>query len=262
MVDKVQSSIESLIEDKTTITILRSYFATMPTETIPGTIQLFTEFAPPYNYIIGPAAEMNIVGSAVDIVNEIQSRCGFVNKINISTWTDTYEPPQYLPNSAVFTTARSAARESKFQWVGPISENHTFFYTLASSGLTIQTLDQARALKTVGTPMEWYTHDFLIANNFKNIVTTAISSQDAFQELIDGEVQALLLTDVDVAWLAKENGIPMSDLSQQMEALKLDGYVAFSLNTPAKLVKEWQTNLDAMKADGTFDAIWKKWKGK
>lgn len=146
-----------------------------------------------------------------------------------------------------------------FQWVGPISTNKIYFYTLANSDISVDTLEQAKNLKSVATPQEWYTHDFLRNNDFKNIVATSLTSTEAFQQLINGEVQALFLTDVDVKWLAKEKGISEKILKKNMMAVDYDGYIAFSLNTLTVIVNNWQASLEGMKADGTFDAIWKKW---
>lgn len=150
-------------------------------------------------------------------------------------------------------------REAMFQWVGPISSNRTYFYTLKSSGITVATIAEAKTLASVATPKNWYTHDFLIKENFNNIVATAITSEEAFNQLINNEVEALLLTDVDVQWLANENNININNLTKNIEALDYKGYIAFSLNTPKSLVREWQAKLDKMKSDGTFETIWNKW---
>ncbi|KAF0130299.1 MAG: ABC-type amino acid transport/signal transduction systems periplasmic component/domain-like [Bacteroidetes bacterium] len=259
VVSNVQNAIETMIKDKSTVAIVNNYIPAMPSDYMAGTMQLFTEVSPPNNFGTGQGAERKVEGSAVDIVNEIQTRTGYVNKINLSLWNDAYAIAQYLPNSAVFTTARTPERENLFQWVGPVSSSRSHFYTLASSGLNIETLEQAKALQSIATPNGWFTHNFLINNNFSNIVATAITSQDAFNQLITGEVQALLLTDVGVKWLADINGIPMSDITQQMEALDFKGYIAFSLSTPATTVQQWQNHLNNMKADGTFETIWNKW---
>ncbi len=260
-VERVQNEIDAMVEDQTTVSVLRKYFATMPVDYIPGTIQLFTEVSPPLNYGTGVAASRKVEGSSVDIVNEIQARTksGYVNKTNLSTWVDAYKIPQYLPNSAVYTTARTPEREDMFQWVGPISTNRTYFYTVVNSGITIATLEQAKALQSIATPKNWYTHEFLVKNNFGNVVATALTSQEAFDQLMNGEVEALLMPDLDMKWLAEKNGISTSQLAQSMEALNHDGYIAFSLNTPNSTVAQWQKNLDEMKADGTFETIWNKW---
>lgn len=259
VVDAVQNAIESMIENQATAAILRRYFETMPTDYIPGTIQLYTEVSPPFNYGTGMAASRKVEGSSVDIVNEIQARTGYVNKINLSTWVDAYALLQYLPNSAVFTTARTPERENLFQWVGPISTDKTYFYTLSSSGITIQTLEQAKALRSIATPQNWYTHDYLVNNHFENIVATALTSEDAFDQLMSGEVEALLMPSLDLKWLAGNRGVAMDHLMQHMETQEYDGYIAFSLNTPARTVRQWQENLDAMKKDGTLETIWNKW---
>ena len=258
-VNKVQHEIENLIKDQTFVSIVKKYIPLMPADYIPGTIQLYSERSPPYSYVTHQDTIRKVEGSAVEIVNEIQSRTGHVNKINMSLWIDAYSVVQYLPNSAIFTTARTPERENMFQWVGPISTSRTYFYTLAASGLTIETLEQAKSLQSIATPEGWFTHDFLIKNNFQNIVATSRTSMEAFDQLITGKVKALLMTDLDVKWLADISQVPLSNLTRHMEALNLKDYIAFSLSTPASTVQQWQNHLNSMKADGTFETIWNKW---
>jgi polar amino acid transport system substrate-binding protein len=259
IVNKVQGSIESMIKDKSTFSILQTYIPTMPADYIPGTIQLYSERTPPFSYVTGQDTTRKIEGSAVEIVNEIQARTGHVNRINMSLWTDAYAILQYLPNSALFRTTRTPERENMFQWVGPISTSRTYFYTLASSGLTIESIEQAKTLQSISTPNGWFTHEFLVNNNFQNIVATAHTPMEAFEQLINGEVEAYLMSDIDVKWLANYFEVPFSNLTQHMEALNYKDYIAFSLSTPENTVQQWQNYLDAMKADGTFETIWNKW---
>ncbi len=259
VVDNVQNAIETLIKDQSSVMVMRNYIPSMPADYMPGTIQLYSERSPPFSFVTGQEPNRKVEGSAVEIVNEIQERTGHVNTINMSLWTDAYAVVQYLPNSALFTTARTPERENMFQWVGPISTSRTYFYTLASSGLTIETLEQAKSLQSIATPNGWFTHDFLINNNFHNIVATSRTSMESFDQLINGEVDALLMTDLDVKWLADLSEVPLSHLTQHMEALNIKDYIAFSLNTPESTVQQWQNYLNAMKADGTFETIWNKW---
>ncbi len=259
VVAKCQASIKKMIQNQTTLSIVQKYIPTLPSDYIPGTIQIFTEMDAPNNYYAGAGIERKIIGSSVDIVNEIQSRNGYINKINMSTWADAYATVQYLPNCALFTTTRTAEREDLFQWVGPIDSYKPSFYTLSSTDIKITSLDQAKALKSIATPKGWYTEDYLVKNGFNNIVSTALTSQDAFNQLINGDVDALFLNNPSVAWMFKNSGKPEGFISKQFEAMDMKGYIAFSLNTPKKVVDEWQKNLDAMRADGTFKDIWEKW---
>jgi ABC-type amino acid transport substrate-binding protein len=241
VVNSVQNEIKSMIEDKSTVSIVRKYLPFMPESYIAGTIQLYTENSPPTSFEYGHGTSAEVRGSSIDIVNEIMTRTGYVNKINLTLWNNAYAIVQYLPNSALFNTSR------------------TFFYTLASSGLTIETLEQAKALQSIATPNGWFTHDFLVNNNFQNIVATSLTSMEAFEQLMSGDVQALLMTDLDMKWLADISEVPLSNLTQHMEALNYKDYIAFSLNTPESTVLQWQSHLDAMKVDGTFETIWNEW---
>lgn len=259
VVQKVQNAIESLIIDKSTAAILHQYFPTMPIDYIPGTIQLYCEASPPFSFMTGVDVSRKVEGSGTDIVNAIQSRIGHVNKINMSLWSDAYAVVQYLPNSALFNTSRTPERENLFQWVGPVSTSKAFFYTLASSGLNIETMEQAKLLPSIATPKGWFTHDYLTNNNFQNIVATANTSAEAFDQLVNGEVKALLMTELDLLWLANEKEIPMTNLTKHYEVLNYKDYIAFSLTTPAATVQKWQRHLDDMKTDGTFNTLWKQW---
>lgn len=259
LVAKCQASIDKMIRNKTTFSITQRYLPTMPSDYMPGSIQLYTELLAPNSYYIGSGAERKIVGSSVDIVNEIQKRNGYTDKINMSTWTDAYSIVLYLPNSALFTTSRTAEREKLFQWVGPIDSYNTSFYTLTSSGIKITTLEQAKALKTIATPKGWYTQDYLVAQGFNNLVTTAITAEDAINQLINGQVDALFLNDNVTSWYFNNSNKPKDIFSKQLETMNTKGYIAFSLSTPKSIVDQWQANLNAMKSDGTFKTIWEQW---
>lgn len=259
VVNKVQGEIEALIKNNTTVSIIQKYIPRMIDNFVAGTIQLFTEYSPPSSYSIGEGTSYDVKGSSIDILNVIMQRAGYANKINLTQWNDGYAIAQYLPNSAIFATARTPEREKKFQWVGPISTNRTFFYTLAGSGLQVQTIEQAKALKSIATPNGWFTHEYLLNNNFKNINATALTSEDAFNQLVNGAVEAVLLPEIDLNWLAETNKIPLSNIKQHLKVMDYNSYIAFSLSTPKNTVQQWQNILDKMKSDGTFATIWNKW---
>ncbi len=259
VVSKCQASIDKMIRNQTTYSIVQRYLQSMPSDYMPGSIQLFTEMLAPNSYYVGSGAERKVVGSSIDIVNEIQKRNGYIDKINMSTWTDAYSTVLYLPNSALFATSRTPEREDLFQWVGPIDTYTTNFYTLTSSGIKITTLDQAKALKSIATPKGWYSEDYLISQGFKNIVTTAVTAQDAINQLINGEVEALFLDDKATTWFLNNGNKPKDIFTKQFEAMNTKGYIAFSLKTPKSVVDQWQANLNAMKSDGTFKTIWEQW---
>lgn len=259
VVAAVQASLDDLIKTNETLAILQRYFPDANETMLPDVLQLFTEVAPPFNYYSGSIVDPDIQGSSVEIVDAIQSRNDYASNVKITGWIDAYATVQYLPNSALFTTARTAEREGLFQWVGPIATLRGSFYTLRDSGITITTLEQAKALGSIATPSNWYTHDYLLANGFDNIVATSFSPLDAFNQLLNGEVDALFMYDEGINWLCDATSTPTEDIVKQFEETYDEGYVAFSLTTPTSTVEQWQQNLDAMKQDGTFEGIWQSW---
>ncbi len=261
VVTAVQNSLDSLIKTKETLAILKQYFPDANETLAPDVLQLFTEVAPPFNYYSGSIIDPNIQGSSVSIVHAIQSRTDYTSGIKITGWQDAYATVQYLPNSALFTTARTAEREDLFQWVGPIATITGSFYTLSDAGVTITDLEQAKALTSVATPRNWYTHDYLVAKGFNNIVATSFSPLESFKQLLNREVDALFIYDEGINWLCDATSTPREQIVKQFEETYHEGYVAFSLTTPASVVDQWQNNLDALKQDGTFQNIWNTWFG-
>lgn len=262
IVEQCQTAIDQMIATKETLAITQKYISYANARIIPAHIQLFTEVAPPFNYIASiSGSEVLIEGSSKEIVDNIQTENTFVNEVNISSWLDAYNIIQYLPNSALYTTARTPEREDLFQWVGPISNVRACFYTLSESGIEVATLEQAKHLKSIATPKGWYTHDYLLTNNFENIVATATTPNQAFNQLINGEVEALLMFDLATNWMCKTSNTPLAKINEQLEVNSHKGYIAFSRNTPTSTVQKWQNNLDEIKANGTFESIWNKWYG-
>ncbi|WP_282753577.1 substrate-binding periplasmic protein [Desulfuromonas thiophila] len=261
VVAAVQASLDALIKSNETLAILQRYFPDANETMLPDVVQLFTEVAPPFNYYSGSIIDPEIQGSSVEMVDAIQSRNNYASSVKITGWLDAYTTVQYLPNSALFTTARTAEREELFQWVGPIATLRGSFYTLSDSGITIERLEQAKALASIATPCNWYTHDYLLANDFHNIVATSFSPIEAFSQLLGGEVEALFMYDEGINWLCEATATPKDRIIKQFEETYDEGYIAFSLTTPTSVVEQWQQNLEAMKQDGTFGAIWRRWFG-
>jgi len=57
---------------------------------------------------------------------------------------------------------------------------------------------------------------------------------------------------------AKLQGVS-DQLEKVMDVKDTQLYIAFSKNTPDDVIDKWQSPLDEMKADGTFDTLVKKY---
>lgn len=262
VVAALQKSLTGLIRDQVTLDITKKYFPTAIRQIIPDTLQLLTEAAPPYSYMSGPANNYVVSGSSVDVVNEIQRRTGYVASISLTGWQDGYDTVGYLPGSALFTTVRTAERDPLFHWVGPILKVRASLYTRRGAA-PVAGPDQARLLPSIATPDGWYIDSYLTQAGFTNLDTTALNPEQALKQLLDGKVEAVFLPEAAVSWLCTAANGCADRVVRQFRAddLTQEGWIAFNRATAPALISDWQSRLDGMKQDGTFDVIMTRWYG-
>ncbi len=221
----------------------------------PGTLQVYTEQYPPLTF---RNSFGEITGFGTDVVNEIMKRNQIYADIRLSFWSIGYELALHNPNVCLFTMDRTETREDLFQWVGPIGTNTTWFYTKAGSEVVINSLDDARNLSAVGTISSWFSTQYLQELGFTNLISDRDPAVMA-AKLMNGEIDAFVCTDVTFPDILKEAEYQYSDVVPTFTLMSSDYYIAFSKNTEETIVNQWQSTLQSMKQDGTYEAIRDKW---
>ena len=247
-----QYEIDRLKTDGTLKTLTQKYLSTSD---YPETIQIYTEQYPPLTF---RNSSGQITGFGSDIVYEIMKRNGQFFDIILSSWSNGYELALNNPNVCLFTMDRTEIRENLFQWVGPIGTNTTWFYTKAGSGITINSIDDAKNLVSVGTVDSWFSNQYLVELGFSNLVANSDPAVMA-QKLIAGEIDAFVCTGVTFPDILKSIGYDYSEVDPSYSLMSSDYYIAFSKNTSQVIVDQWQSALDAIKLDDTYSAIVNKW---
>lgn len=225
------------------------------TSDYPGTLQVYTEEYPPLTFM-DPFGEITGFGS--DVVYEIMDRNNQFSPVKLSTWSNGYELALHNPNFCLFTMDRTEIREDLFQWVGPIGTNATFFYTRAGSGISISSLADAMNLTAVGTVSSWYSDQYLRELGFTNLVSDS-EPGSMTKKLMAGDIDAFVCSAITFPTILKDQGYAYDLVAEAFTLMSSDFYIAFSRNTPATIVNQWQSTLDAMQQDGTYDAIHQKW---
>lgn len=247
-----QREIDRLKENGTLKSLTRQY---LNTSDAPGTLQIYTENYPPITFRNNMG---EITGFGADIVYEIMKRNHVYADIRLSSWSNGYNLALTHPNFCLFTMDRTELREDLFQWVGPIGTNTTWVYTKAGSGVTITSLEDARSLSRLGTVNSWFSDQYLRNLGFTNLVSESDPAVMA-QKLLHGEIDGFVCTDVTFPSILSSIDHLYSEVVPSFAVMASDYYIAFSKDTPTILVSQWQTALDAMKADETYDAIFQKW---
>lgn len=222
---------------------------------VPGILQVYTEQYPPLTFRNSMG---EITGFGTDIVNEIMKRNHQYYDIRLSSWSSGYDLALTNPNVCLFTMDRTELRENLFQWVGPIGTNTTWFYTRSDSEIRITSLEDAMGLSKIGTVSSWFSTQYLQSQGFTNLVAGSEPGILA-KKLMNGEIEAFVCSNVTFPDILKEIGYQYKDVLPAFSFMSSDFYIAFSRNTTAALVNQWQAGFESLKKDGTYDAIYQKW---
>lgn len=217
-------------------------------------IQLLTEEYPPVTFM----KEGKVTGFVTDIVREIIARQGIPDRIRLTSWDKAYNEALNNPNVVLFSAERTEKRENLFQWVGPVGKNSAIFYARKGSGIRIKSLEEAKKIKAIATTTNWFTEQYLKDKGFTNLVSSPLPTT-AVKQLMNGEVQIAVFTDITIPEIAKNAGYRMDDLEPVFTVSNTYFYIAVSRGTPVEMVKKWQSSLDGLKADGTFAKIYRSY---
>jgi len=221
-------------------------------------LRIITEIAPPLNFTMDGTETGKLTGQAVEIVREVQKRIGDATPIEVMPWARGYSLAQSEPNVMLFSTTRTEARESLFQWVGPVGTNEWVFLAKKGSPIKVASLDDAKKVGSVGSYQNDARELFLKEQGFANL-DSANEPETVLKKMLMGRNDLWLTDKSEYQAMAKKQGIDPAELTPVFTVKKTELYMAFSKGVPAAVVQKWNKALDGMKADGTYAAIMAKW---
>ncbi|TSA33540.1 MAG: hypothetical protein D4R64_13995 [Porphyromonadaceae bacterium] len=221
----------------------------------PGRILMFTEENPPQTY---RDFDGSITGSSMEMVQSMMDETNLAGPVEMTSWTNAYNQILLVPNSMTFSTLRSADRENLFHWVGPVCKKKYCFFVHSSTNYQINTIDDARHMRSVGTVTGWASEKELLDLGFNNVVTWA-TPQEVFQKLMDGDIPCAVLNDISIRILGTESGHPPKDYRKGAMLSEGQTYLAFSKDTESSYITAWKNTYNSLVSTGKFSTIWKKW---
>lgn len=230
------------------------YARWLPAEIPPGIFQLVTEEYPPITFM----KDGKPSGFVTDMVREIAARQKIPDNIRLTSWKNAYNMALLHPKVVLFSAERTPEREKLFQWVGPVGKNSAMLYAKKGSGIRINSLEEAKAIGAIATTTNWFTEQHLKREGFKNLRSSP-DPRENVRQLMKGEVQLSIFTDITIPEIVRDAGYGMQDLEPVFTALQTDFYIAVSRDTPAAVVQAWQSTLDRMKRDGSFESIYRRY---
>jgi len=143
-----------------------------------NSVRLMTEEFAPYQFYEGKGDKKKITGISIEIVQAIQKRIGNNDAIKVLPWSRALKLLAKRKNSALFSTARTPAREKKYKWVGPLAKLEIVFFRKTGSKVMIGSLEDAKKVAKIGVTKNVATHEMLSNKGFKNLDVMQSGSDD------------------------------------------------------------------------------------
>jgi polar amino acid transport system substrate-binding protein len=245
---------DTLDEMKRDGTFGNIYAKWLPAEIPPGIFQLVTEEYPPVTFMKGGKPS----GFVTDTVREIAARQGIPDNIRLTSWKNAYDMALLHPKVVLFSAERTPERENLFQWVGPVGKNSAILYAKKGSGIRINSLEEARKIGAIATTTNWFTEQYLKREGFRNLRSSP-DPRSCVRQLMNGEVQLSVFTDITIPEIIRDAGYRMDDLEPVFTVGQTYFYIAMSRDTPPDAVRAWQSTLDKLKKDGTYEKIYRRY---
>jgi ABC-type amino acid transport substrate-binding protein len=215
-------------------------------------INFMTENYPPYNMYI----DNKLQGIAVDLLVEIFNVMNSSQRrddIALLPWVRGYMYAQIKPNSCLFSTTRTAARETLFKWAGPIAPTRISVFALKSRHLKIKSRNDLIRYNTG-----------VIRDDIGDQLAEDIGIKEIHRvSNINSNIGMLLKKRIDVwiyeetvaKWHIKTFGYDSGDFEVVYVLSEGDLYYAFQKNTPSIIINQFQSALDQLISNGTYQKV-------
>lgn len=194
--------------------------------------------------------------ASIEVVHEIQRRLHATGAVIRVPWARAMRMLEQGPNTVLCGIARTAQRNQRFRWVGPLSES-TYILYVRTTAPQLASLDQARHLRSIGVVRDDARDQLLSEAGFSNL-DRADDSVTNVRKLMAGHVDAFASSDVMIDRLLNKSGVARSSVREGLRFHQAQTWLAFSPDTPASTIADWQRTLDAMQKDHTLQGIMRK----
>jgi len=219
-----------------------------------ASLRILTEDLPPLNYVRDGA----LLGPSVEMVMEIQRRIGSTEEIKVYPWARAYQIALEEENVVLFGVSHTPPRESKFKWVGPLATKRDILVARKGSKLAINSLEDAKQVGRIGVLRDDTKEEFLEAHGFTNLEPVSDERKNA-QKLVLGRIDLWVFKKPGLKTVCDLAGVDYEAVEEVFHLRETKVDIAFSLRTPDPVVAQWRAAFAAMVADGTVEAIRRKW---
>jgi polar amino acid transport system substrate-binding protein len=195
-------------------------------------------------------------GVVLEVVREAGRRAGVALEFSFLPWERAQLETQTRNDVLIIPFTRTPSREAQYQWVAPVLEFHTVFVTLANPPSSIE---EARRL-VVGYVRGTSFKDEAEQAGFPYVEESNDDLMNA-RKLKLGRIGAWITTDLMAQGVYRQAGFDPAELKYgpNLGPVKIS-YVAASRDFPKETAKRIANAIDQMRADGSYQAIVKRYR--
>jgi len=215
-------------------------------------LHVVTEDWKPYSY----EEDGKVRGLAADLARMVLEQAEINYEMNVYPWARAYLMAKNEPNTMIFAIVRIEERESLFQWIGQVAPaGQVYLYKLSSrSDIVITSLEESKQY-IVGAIRNTDMHQYMIDNDFQNIVSSAYLDL-LIKQLVAGRIDLLC---VDKATMIAEFedtiGITKAGIDSVLLLYEHVPYMALSLSTSSLLAEKLQKVYEQLSDEGAFQSF-------
>jgi len=161
-------------------------------------------------------------------------------------------------NVVLFGTTHTEVRHDKFKWVGPLATKRDILVAKKGSGIKINTLEDAKKVKRIGTLRDDTRERFLKMHGFTNLEPVSDEQKNA-KKLVLGRIDLWAYKEPGLKTVCELAGVNYHEVEEVYHLRKINVSIAFSKKTSDSIVQKWRNAFNEMLTDGTIMQIRSKW---
>jgi len=210
-------------------------------------IKFISEVYPPYNYEDAGSNK----GIAIDLLIAAMGQQGISisgSDVKIQPWARGYRTALKGPNMCLFATTRTAEREDKFKWVGPISKNRIVILSKISNAIKIGSPTDLNNY-TIGAIRDDVGEQLLKELGIPSSSIKLGTDANAIVKKIQADRVQLWAYEENVGrWFIKNQGMDNSDYEVVHVLKEAELYYAFSKDVSDETISALQSGIDSLNA--------------
>jgi polar amino acid transport system substrate-binding protein len=191
----------------------------------------------------------------VEIVRWIIADLGLKNNIQELPFKRALRKVQREDNVVLFNILRTSERDNTMQWIGPIDVHRSYFYESVDRPTKIETLDDAKNVKSICVYSGNVQHTALIKLGFTNLIPASSYAQCV---ILLHRGRAMLFPASEKPLFLNYSGaekVKRTDVIVNSN----ESYLGVSLNVSQETLQQLQASLDRLKNSQDYLDILKKY---